>query len=146
MISQLESEHWQHYAQPPVLMTASRASTTAEIAELLRDPCNSVWIAFDGQTPMSYLRFEGHSHGAAQSVQAETTAAITGAFTRPAYRGRGVAPALLDAALRDYAARGYQRCSVDFESFNPEAATFWMRYFTPVCLSLMRVPERGPAR
>jgi len=60
---------------------------------------------------------------------------------RPEYRGRGAAPALLDAALRDYAARGFERCAVDFESFNPEAASFWVNYFKPVCYSLMRVPE-----
>jgi hypothetical protein len=35
-------------------------------------------------------------------------------------------------------------CAVNFESFNPEAATFWMRYFEPVGLSVMRVPENLP--
>jgi hypothetical protein len=51
---------------------------------------------------------------------------------------------MLDAALRDYAARDFRRCSVDFESFNPEAAAFWLRYFEPVCYSVLRVPERQP--
>ena len=45
-------------------------------------------------------------------------------------------------ALRDYAAQGFGRCSVDFEAFNVEAATFWLKYFDPVCLSVTRVPER----
>jgi hypothetical protein len=30
----------------------------------------------------------------------------------------------LYAALQDYAARGFVRCIGDFESFNPEAASF----------------------
>jgi GNAT superfamily N-acetyltransferase len=67
--------------------------------------------------------------------------AITGAYTRPHFRGQGVAPALLDAASRHYRDLGYERCSVDFESFKPEAAQFWMKYFIPVCLSVMRHPE-----
>ena len=74
-------------------------------------------------------------------VQDERTIAITGAYIRPAYRGRGLAPAILDAALRDYAGRGFERCSVDFESFNPEAAGFWLRYFKAVSYSVVRVPE-----
>jgi hypothetical protein len=52
-----------------------------------------------------------------------------------------VAAALLDAALRDYASQGFTCCAVNFESFNPEAVSFWMRYFEPVCLSVLRVPE-----
>lgn len=31
--------------------------------------------------------------------------------------------------------------AVDFEAVNPEATAFWMGYFTPICHSLMRVPE-----
>jgi hypothetical protein len=60
------------------------------------------------------------------------------------YRGRKAAVALLDAALRDYADRGLTCCAVNFESFNPEAASFWMKYFDPVGLSVMRVPESSP--
>jgi ribosomal protein S18 acetylase RimI-like enzyme len=113
-----------------------------EIAEVLEDPDNSFWVAFEGGQAMSYLRFEGQSFGACNIVRDESTMAITGAYTRPEFRGRGLAPALLDAALSDYRARGFLRCSVDFESFNPEAAAFWMRYFQPVCYSLFRVPEK----
>jgi GNAT superfamily N-acetyltransferase len=74
-------------------------------------------------------------------VVSVATLSITGAYVRPAYRGRKVGAALLDAASRDYASRGFTCCAVNFESFNPEAASFWMRYFEPVCLSVLRVPE-----
>jgi GNAT superfamily N-acetyltransferase len=62
----------------------------------------------------------------------------------PAYRSHGVAAHLLGLALQDYARQGFTCCAVTFESFNPEAAAFWPRYFTPVCYSLFRVPERLP--
>jgi ribosomal protein S18 acetylase RimI-like enzyme len=74
-------------------------------------------------------------------VESDHTIGITGAYVQPAYRGRKAAVALLDAALRDYAQRGFTCCTVNFESFNPEAAAFWMKYFELVGLSLMRVPE-----
>jgi ribosomal protein S18 acetylase RimI-like enzyme len=140
-LSVLDTEHWRHYSQPPVLMAERTATDLPGFISLLQDERNSVWLALDGKDPVGFMRFEGSSFGAADVVNAESTTAITGAYVRPAYRGRGAAPALLDAALRDYAARGYERCSVDFEAFNPEAAAFWMRYFESVCLSVTRIPE-----
>jgi hypothetical protein len=38
-------------------------------------------------------------------------------------------------------AQGFERYAVNFESFNPEAASFWMKYFDPLVYSLMRCPE-----
>ncbi len=80
-----------------------------------------------------------------QSTAAEFAAFLArphnAAWLRPPYRGRRITPAMLDAALRDYGSRGFTCCAVNFESFNPEAALFWPRYFDAVCLSLTRIPE-----
>jgi GNAT superfamily N-acetyltransferase len=138
----IEAEHWRHYAEPPTLMVANAASSTDEFIQLLENPDNSVWVAWKGAELAAYLRFEGLSHGATEIVSAEDTVACTGAYTRPAHRGKKIAAALLDSALAEFRARGLARCSVDFESFNPEAASFWVKYFQPVCYSVMRVPER----
>lgn len=48
---------------------------------------------------------------------------------------------MLDAIPKYYGALGFNCCSVDFESINPEAAHFWMKYFEPVCISVNRNPE-----
>lgn len=143
LLAALEAEHWQHYSRSPIFMGAICPSPAEEIAEVLENPDNSFWVAFQGSQAMSYLRFERQSFGASAIVRDERTVAITGAYTRPEDRGRGLVPALLDAALGDYRSRGFARCSVDFESFNPEAAVFWTRYFQPVCYSLFRVPEKA---
>jgi GNAT superfamily N-acetyltransferase len=66
---------------------------------------------------------------------------ISGAYVRPAYRGQHVETALLDAALRDYQGLGFTSCAVNFESFNPEAVSFWMKCLEPVCISMTRVSE-----
>jgi GNAT superfamily N-acetyltransferase len=139
----LEVEHAQHYTAPPIQMMAYEPKDAAALEAFLSEPHNSLWLALDGDTYAGYMRFEPNGDGAVAIVEASDKIANTGAFVRPAYRGRKLAPALLDAALRDYAAQGFTRCSVDFESFNPEAASFWLRYFTPVCYSLTRIPERG---
>jgi GNAT superfamily N-acetyltransferase len=138
----IDREHCQHYGQPPVLMTCGDPMDEAGFREFVETPGQSIWLALDGDRLASYMVFEGSSFGAAAIVGDDKTVAITGAFTRPEFRGKKAAPSLLNAALRHYQAEGMQRCSVDFESFNPEAAAFWTRHFTPVCFSLLRVPER----
>lgn len=137
----LEAEHWRHYTQPPVFMCVAPAPDAAALSEFLADPAQGYWVAADGDQVVGFMRFEGRSGGAADVVHDASTAAITGAYVLPAYRGRRVAAALLNGILADAAAQGCERCAVDFESFNPEAADFWTRHFTIVCYSVMRILE-----
>jgi GNAT superfamily N-acetyltransferase len=71
-------------------------------------------------------------------VLSQSGVAITGAYVLPEFRGKGVAEALLDTLLAWAKAQGKTTCSVDFESSNGYAAGFWLRYFKPVCYSLLR--------
>lgn len=138
----LDAEHCLHYTQPPLFMAPRAGRDAAAWGHSLAHPQNSVWLALEGEHPAGFLSFAGRDeYDGADLLCTEGIMGITGAYVRPAYRGQGVAGALLDAALRAYADRGITSCAVNFESFNPEAAAFWPRYFTPVCLSLLRVPE-----
>jgi GNAT superfamily N-acetyltransferase len=141
LLSALEGEHWQHYAEPPIFMNAAPPEP-ADIARFLAAPQNAYWLALSGDRPAGFLRFEKSPSGASRIVASDRSIAITGAYLRPEYRGKSIAPALLDAALREYAGQGLESCSLNFETFNPEAAVFWPRYFQLVCLSMIRVPER----
>lgn len=143
-IAQIDVEHCRHYSQAPIFMAPRQADSAETLRHFLAESPNSVWLALQGDDLGGFLRFERRSDGAADIVVSPQTIAITGAFVRPQHRGRGIASALLDAALRDYAAQGYTRCSVDFESFNPQAAAIWPRYFHTVTLSAIRVPEWFP--
>ena len=140
-LSILEIEHRRHYSEAPIFMAPRQPHGESEIAEFLQTSENSYWLVEEGDEPVGFLRFEYRSEGAAQVVASDTTIAITGAYFRPELRGRGLASALVNTALQDYTTLGFERCSVDFESFNPEAASFWMKYFQPVCYSVVRVPE-----
>lgn len=143
-LAELDAEHWRQYTRSPIFMTP-RASTTADqFAEFLARPKNSVWLALDRENPIGFIRYEGYDFDGVALVESDQTIAITGAYVRSAYRGRKAAAALLAAALRDYADRGFTCCAVNFESFNPEAAAFWMKHFEPVGLSVARVPENCP--
>jgi ribosomal protein S18 acetylase RimI-like enzyme len=143
-LATLDAEHCQHYARSPIFMTPRTGDSADQFARFLSQPKNSVWLALDRAEPVGFLRFEGYTFDCADIVRSDQTVRINGAYVRPAYRGRRAAAALLDAALRHYAGRGFTCCAVDFESFNPEAAVFWPKYFEPVAYSLARVPENHP--
>ena len=142
-LATLESEHRRHYPRSPILMPGQDLDPDT-IRSGLADTVDSTWLAADDDRAIGFLRFEPSVKGASDIVASPTTAAISRAFVRPAHRCRGVATALLNTALSEYAQAGFTRCSVDFESFNPEARAFWLRSFTPVCLSVIRHPEATP--
>jgi GNAT superfamily N-acetyltransferase len=142
LLAEIDVEHCGHYFAPPALMVSAEPRSAQGFREFLSTPGSTAWLALEGGQAAAFMQFEGSGHGASDIVADSATVALTGAYTRPAWRGRGLAPALLDAALAHYRSQGMARCSVDFESLNPTAAAFWVKYFQVVCLSVIRVPER----
>ena len=63
---------------------------------------------------------------------------IHGAYCLPEYRGRGIFQNLLNFVIQKLKAEGYKRLGVDFESFNPTAYGFWLKYFKAYTHSVVR--------
>lgn len=136
----LDVEHVRHYRDPPVFMAPPAADDGDAWSAFLERAGATAWLVEDDNGPFGFMRF-GPEFDASAVVESATGIFISGAYVRAAYRGRGAARALLEAALAHYSAEGMTSCAVDFEAFNPEAAAFWVRHFAPACYSLMRVPE-----
>ncbi len=68
---------------------------------------------------------------------------IRGAYCLPEHRGKGVYQNLLNLTLSTLKAEGYAYLGVDFESLNPTAYGFWLKYFSPYTHSVVRrIDER----
>jgi GNAT superfamily N-acetyltransferase len=143
-LAELDAEHVLHYTAAPVYMAQPPVDSSASFREFMSLPKNSIWLAFAGDTRAGFMRFSAHDFDAVAVLQSDSAAFCNGAYVRPAYRGQRVGVGLLNAALRHYAGLGFDGLFTNFESFNPEAASFWPRYFRPVCFSLARVPEVLP--
>jgi GNAT superfamily N-acetyltransferase len=144
-LATLDLEHRRAYTLPPVFMPLRPADDEAGWAAFLSQARGSVWLAEDGAgVPIGFLRFD-REFGGCDLVASDDGVFISGAYVRAPHRGRGIATALLDAGLAHHAAAGRAYCAVDFEAFNPEAATFWLRWFAPVAHSLLRIPEAPAA-
>lgn len=63
---------------------------------------------------------------------------INGAFCLPENRGMGVYQNLLNLLIRTLKSEGYTCLGVDFESINPTAYGFWLKYFTAYTHSVVR--------
>lgn len=68
---------------------------------------------------------------------------IRGAYCLPEHRGKELYQNLLNFAISILKREGYTRLGVNFESFNPTARGFWLKYFTAYTNSVVRrVDER----
>jgi GNAT superfamily N-acetyltransferase len=144
LLSELDAEHVVHYTAAPIYMAPPKGDSSSLFEEFIARPKNSVWLALDDAVPAGFMRFTGYDFDAVAALESDSAAFCNGAYVRPAFRGRGAGKVMLQAALAHYASLGLGALYTNFESFNPEAASFWPRYFTPACLSMMRVPEVLP--
>ena len=63
---------------------------------------------------------------------------ICGAYCLPEHRGKGIIQNLLNYVIKKLQAENYRLLGVDFESFNPTASGFWLKYFTEYTHSVVR--------
>jgi GNAT superfamily N-acetyltransferase len=129
---------WEHLAAPPVSRVAPPAEGRVETARRLADPARPVWLAEVEGAAVGFVSLAPSDEGPAV-LRSPEVVRCDGAFVVPERRGRGVASALIGAALRWAAGAGFHACALDFESANVSAAGFWMAAgFVPVLHSVAR--------
>lgn len=68
---------------------------------------------------------------------------INGAYCLPEHRGKDAYQNLLNFTISKLKTEGYTQLGVDFESFNPTARGFWLKYFTAYTHGVVRrIDER----
>ncbi len=63
---------------------------------------------------------------------------VKGAYCLPKHRGKGLNQRLLSMLIQKLKTKGYTRLGVDFESLNPMAYGFWLKYFDAYTHSVVR--------
>jgi GNAT superfamily N-acetyltransferase len=63
---------------------------------------------------------------------------VKGAYCLPEHRGKGLNQKLLCMLIQKLKMKGYSRLGVDFESINPMAWGFWLKYFDAYTHSVVR--------
>ncbi len=130
--------HYRHLTKAPVFNPYLESVTSDELGSMLKQPGNFAWMAWYGKEAVGYMKVAPIEEGAAWIVNGKRKIAVNGAYVKPEYRGKGIAKMLLSTIMTCIQDEGFERCSVDFEATNLEACQFWLKYFQPVCKSMVR--------
>jgi GNAT superfamily N-acetyltransferase len=134
-------KHWAHLEASPVFLNGEEHG---DISDWTGRKEHFAVVAEDEAGVCGCMLAKPPDEESSALIQAEGTIGIGGTYVDERLRGRGIARRMLAALLRAAEKRGYSRCAVDFEAGNIEARYFWLKFFTPVSLSLLRrLPAKG---
>jgi len=95
-----------------------------------------VFIATHNEEPVAFMEVKDNGENFITETRGMKN--ICGAFCLPEYRGKLISQGLLDFIISRLKDEGYKLLGVDFESFNPTASGFWLKYFTAYTSSVIR--------
>ncbi|MCL1998568.1 MAG: GNAT family N-acetyltransferase [Turicibacter sp.] len=95
-----------------------------------------IFIAMKADKPIAFIEIT--DDGETFASEADSMMNICGAYCLPEHRGKGIVQGLLNYAINVLKTEGYESLGVDFESFNPTANGFWLKYFTAYTNSVVR--------
>lgn len=136
-VMDLHEALWQYLKGTPVFLLSEKRDQNY-YQEWLQNPNKAVWLAYWNDEPVAILRLGPADEEVCTIIYDEKTTSIYAAFTKEKVRGEGIGTALLDHALKAARASGYERCAVPFEPMNLIGTRFWLKYFNPVCYSIVR--------
>ena len=129
-----------HLNRSPMFMPHLR-DTEERFLELISKSPRRYFVAEDNEDAIAYIKLT--DEGESFVGDNESTINIQGAYMKEEYRGTGIYTNLLAYMIKQLMHEDYTLLGVDFESFNPTARGFWLKYFTPYIYGLTRrIDER----
>jgi GNAT superfamily N-acetyltransferase len=133
----LNQEFGRYMASAPIFLPLTQKYDARYYQEWLADSDHHLWLAYRDDEAVGYIKLQKWAPEVCLVTQDDRAVSIVGAFAKERFRGHGVGTALLSQILSWARSMGFERCAVDFEPQNPLATAFWLRYFRPVCYSVV---------
>ena len=125
----------EHMGKSPAFMCYSSINDK-ELLKMVTQPNVRYYAAErDGQI-VAYIKISDDGENFACNAPGMKN--ICGAYCLPEYRGTGMFQQLLNFTMRKLQIAGYTLLGVDFESINPTAYGFWLKYFEAYTYSVVR--------
>src|SRR6056297_930556 len=134
-IEPLKNKLINHLGKSPTFLIYEKFSLK-KLVEQSKKRKSRYFAISDNKRVLGYLEIK--DTGENFTTVDEKTINICGAYLLSAYRGNGLLENLLSYMFDKLAKEGFEKCGVDFESFNPTAFRFWLKYFKPYTYSLTR--------
>lgn len=134
---ELVKESNQYYASAPLFLRRDEVSLE-DIEELISE--NTVFIAWHQETPIGFINVTIAKNYNFINLSTQNSGLLDeiGAYIRPEYRNNNLGLELLISASEYCKQVGSPHIHVDFETANLYANKFWIKYFTPMLLSMRR--------
>ncbi|MBD5105205.1 MAG: GNAT family N-acetyltransferase [Ruminococcaceae bacterium] len=131
---------YRHYCESPFFMNR-KPETQEEFMLSSMQEGGRYFVANQNDKLCAFLKIS--AYGETFAATGTTYRHIRGAYCMPEHRGKGVYQNLLNFTISTLKEEGYTRLGVNFESFNPTARGFWLKYFTAYTNSVVRrIDER----
>ena len=131
---------YRHYCESPFFMNR-KPETQEEFMESSMKEGGRYFVAKQNGRLCAFLKIS--ASGETFAALGNTYRHIRGAYCLPEHRGKGLYQNLLNFAISTLKREGYTRLGVNFESFNPTARGFWLKYFSAYTNSVVRrIDER----
>jgi ribosomal protein S18 acetylase RimI-like enzyme len=134
-ILQLNRMLVEHCGQSPAFMRYTWLSDSVLLEKVLQSNSRYFVAKRDGNI-ISYVKITDDGENFACSSPDMQN--ICGAYCLPEHRGKNVYKKLINNLIHTLKAENYARIGVDFESFNPTAWGFWLKYFTAYTYGVVR--------
>lgn len=129
-----------HFLESPFFMSR-QPDTREEFVRSCAEEKARCFVAKRNGMLCAYLQVS--AQGETFAAAGDTYRHISGAYCLPEHRGGGLYQNLLNYAIAVLKAEGYTQLGVDFESFNPTARGFWLKYFSAYTHGVVRrIDER----
>ena len=131
---------YRHYCESPFFMKR-KPETQEEFTVSSMQEGGRYFVAKQNGKLCAFLKIS--ASGETFVATGDTYRHIRGAYCLPEHRGKGLYQNLLNFTISTLKREGYTRLGVNFESFNPTARGFWLKYFTAYTNSVVRrIDER----
>lgn len=140
LVYPLDAELNRHFCESPVFMSRRHETPEEFMNSSLQEGARYFVAKHNGEL-CSFLKIT--ASGETFAAAGDGYRHISGAYCLPEHRGKGVNQNLLNFTISVLKAEGCTRLGVDFESFNPTARGFWLKYFTAYTHGVVRrIDER----
>lgn len=131
---------YRHYCESPFFMYRRPETQEEFVASSMQEEVR-YFVAKQNGKICAFVKIS--VPGETFAARGDTYRHIRGAYCLPEHRGKGLYQNLLNFTISVLKREGYMRLGVDFESFNPTARGFWLKYFTAYTNSVVRrIDER----
>ena len=137
----LKNKLREHLQSTPMFMPFFSELSVDQVVQENRERKSRYFVARNDDQVIAFMEIMGSGENFA--CESPGMMNICGAYMLPEYRGKEIFTGLLSHLMDVLLKEGFTKCGVDFESFNPTASGFWLKFFTPYTYSVVRrIDER----